>query len=318
MQTTDTQFGYVAIVGRPNVGKSTLLNRMLGTKLSITSRKPQTTRQQVLGIKTLSDVQVAYIDTPGLHKKINRRINTFMNQAAINALDGVDVVLFLVDGSASLYGTAESDSEESKLRRTSTCLSKDDRWILDMVKKVNKPVILAVNKVDKLKEKEQLLPFIEKLSAEFDFYKIIPISAKKDINVDELEAEIRQCLPDEMHMYPPEQLTNRNDRFVAAEMVREKLMRLLGQEIPYALTVSIEAFEEDEKIIKISAIIWVERDSQKSIVIGKGGALLKKVGEQSRRDMEQFFEKKVFLKTWVKVKSNWSDDDAALEQFGYK
>lgn len=274
------QFGFIAIVGRPNVGKSTLLNRLLGKKISITSKKPQTTRQRILGIKTVGDVQVAYVDTPGLHAHEKFAAHRHLNRAARAILQEVDAILFVVDVKA---------------------WESEDDWILEQLKGVGLPVILAVNKIDRLKNHTALLPFLENAAKRFDFKTIIPISAKNGDQVFVLEEEILKCLPEGMHGYPPDQWTDRNDRFMASEILREKCFRMLGEELPYAIHVTIDAFEEEANIIKIAAIIWVEKDSQKSIVIGKGGSRLKEIASKARLDMETYFEKKVFIKPWVKV-----------------
>ncbi len=293
------KFGYVALIGRPNVGKSTLLNRLLTKKLSITSRKPQTTRHRIMGIKTVDDVQIVFLDTPGIHQGEKKALNRYMNRAALAVLTEVDIVLFLVSGLA---------------------WTEEDAWVLKKLKTLNTPVpvILVINKVDKIKQREVLLPYIEARGAEYPYQAIIPISALKGEQVLELEKILLTTLPEEAHCYEPDELTDRSDRFVASEIVREKLMRMLGQEVPYDVAVTIEAFEESEKIIKIAANIWVEKEGQKAIVIGKDGEKLKTIGTEARLDMEKYFEKKVFLQTWVKVKSNWSDDEKALHQFGYQ
>ncbi len=289
--------GYVAIVGRPNVGKSTLLNQILGQKLSITSRKPQTTRHQILGIKTEGDLQTIYVDTPGLHKDQDKAINRYMNKAASSALRDVDMVVFIVDR------TAWTD---------------EDQIVFDKVQGVKCPVILAVNKVDQLEDKQSLLPHLAMLSEKMDFLEIIPISAEQGTNVERMEAIIGEQLPKSMHFYPEDQITDRSSRFLAAELVREKLMRNLGDEIPYGTTVEIEEFSRNERgILVISALILVERQGQKRIVIGDKGAKIKGIGRDARLDMERMFESKVMLNLWVKVRSNWSDDERALRSLGY-
>ena len=294
--TKESQSGYVAIVGRPNVGKSTLLNRILGQKISITSRKPQTTRHQILGVKTEGSQQVMYVDTPGLHKNQAQALNRYMNKAASSALKGVDLVVFVVDR---------------------TAWTEEDELVLEHVRGVNCPVLLAVNKVDLIKDKDQLLPQIESLAEKMPFTAILPISAKRADNVAELEQVILQYLPQGMHYFPEDQITDRSQRFLASELVREKLMRRLGQELPYQLTVEIEEFSFDGKTLHISALILVERDSQKQIIIGQGGQQLKAIGQDARLEMERIFESKVMLKLWVKVKSGWSDDERALKSLGY-
>lgn len=293
-----TRCGYVTIVGRPNVGKSTLMNRILGQKLSITSKKPQTTRHQILGIKTEAELQVIYVDTPGLHiDDKGRALNRYMNQAASDALRHVDLVVFLVDR------TAWTD---------------EDEIVLEKLRHARCPVILAVNKVDLLKDKSQLLPQLEELAQKREFVEIIPISAEKGLNVEALEAAVEGRIPEGVHLYPEDQITDRSSRFVAAEMVREKLMRNLGEEVPYGTTVEIEEFRYDEGLLTISALILVEREGQKKIVIGNKGEMLKVIGRDARRDMERMFDCKVMLNLWVKVKRGWADNERALHSLGYR
>lgn len=293
-----TRCGFVAIVGRPNVGKSTLLNQILGQKLSITSRKPQTTRHQILGIKTEGHDQVIYVDTPGLHKDDKgKALNRYMNQAASDALRYVDLVVFLVDR---------------------TKWTEEDDIVLEKLQYVKCPVILVVNKVDQLKQKDELLPQIESIAAKRDFIAIMPMSAKQGHNVDALEKLVSENLPEGPHHYPEDQITDRSSRFVVAEIVREKLMRNLGEEVPYGITVEIEAFEHDGQLLTISALILVERDGQKRIVIGDKGSVLKTIGRDARIDIEKMFECKVMLNLWVKVRRGWSDDERALRSLGYR
>jgi GTP-binding protein Era len=288
--------GYVAIVGRPNVGKSTLLNRLVGQKISITAHKPQTTRHRILGIKTTPSAQIVYVDTPGIHQGVAKAMNKYMNRAASSTITDVDVVLFLVDG---LKWTEE------------------DQLVLEQVKACQHPVILVVNKIDHITDKPRLLPHLEELSQKMDFAGIIPISALKGDAVEALEQQVIDQLPESPPFFPEEQVTDRSERFIAAELVREKLMRSLGQELPYATTVEIEKFEVVNGLRRIAAVIWVERDGQKAIIIGKQGQLLKRLGMQSRKDMEQAFGGKVYLQLWVKVKQGWSDDERALRSLGY-
>lgn len=292
----DPRCGYVALIGRPNVGKSTLLNRILGQKISITSRRPQTTRHRVLGIKTEAPVQTIYVDTPGIHAYNGRAINRHMNRAASSALQDVDVVVFLVEG----------------LRWT-----EDDDLVLEKLTNLECPVILAVNKIDLLDSKEALLPGLQALAERRVFHQIIPLSAQKGDNIQALEATISALLPVAPMMFPDDQVTDRSVRFLAAELVREKLFRMLGKELPYGLTVEIEQFRSEATITHIHALIWVDRKSQKHIVIGKQGRVLKEVGQQARRDIEEMIEKKVNLKLWVKVKEGWADDERALHSLGY-
>lgn len=296
MPVESKRSGFIAIVGRPNVGKSTLLNAILGQKLSITSRKPQTTRHQILGIKTEGEMQLVYVDTPGLHKKEVKAINRYMNKAATNALKDVDVVVFLVDR----YKWTE-----------------EDEWVLEKVKHAKCPVILAVNKVDKIQDKDSLLPCLATLSEKMDFTEIIPISASQRTNVDRLQNCVASLVPEGVHYYEEDQITDRSQRFLAAELVREKIMRQLGDELPYSMTVEIEEFVQEGTILHISALILVEREGQKKIVIGDKGAQLKVIGRDARLDMEKMFESKVMLKLWVKVKGGWADDERALRSLGY-
>ena len=292
----DFRCGYIALVGRPNVGKSTLLNRILGQKISITSRRPQTTRHRVLGIKSQPAAQLIYVDTPGIHDFSGRAMNRHMNRTASSVLQDVDVVVFLVDG---LHWTA------------------DDDLVLKKLGQITSPVILAVNKIDLLGNREELLPRLQALSEKHRFLHIIPISAGKGDNVGELEAAIERLLPLAPPLFPEDQVTDRSVRFLAAELVREKLFRKLGKELPYGLTVEIEQFKSDTNITHIHALIWVERKSQKYIVIGKQGRMLKEVGIEARRDIEVLIDGKVNLKLWVKVKEGWADDERALHSLGY-
>jgi GTP-binding protein Era len=288
--------GYVAIVGRPNVGKSTLLNHILGQKISITSRKPQTTRHQVLGIKTEGGHQIIFVDTPGLHKVETRAINRYMNRAASSAIADVDVIVFVVDR------TAWTDEDEMVLQR---------------VVSAGVPTILAVNKVDLLEDKRRMLPHLQDLEKKGDFAAIMPLSALQQHNVAELETEILKYLPRARHFFPEDQITDRSQRFLAAEIVREKIMRQLGDELPYAATVEIEEFKAEGGVLHISAVIFVERKGQKKILIGQGGARLRAIGTDARRDMEPLFDSKIMLRLWIKVKSGWSDDERALRSLGY-
>lgn len=290
--------GYVTIVGRPNVGKSTLMNRILGQKLSITSKKPQTTRHQIVGIKTEGELQVVYVDTPGLHlDDKGRALNRYMNRAASEALRHVDVIVFLVDR---------------------TAWTEEDEAVLEKLKFAKCPVVLAVNKVDLLKDKSVLLPQLEQLATKLDFAEIVPISAEKGHNVEHLEEVVERYIPEGVHLYPDDQITDRSSRFVAAELVREKLMRNLGDEVPYGTTVEIEEFGHDGGLLTISALILVEREGQKRIVIGNKGEVLKGIGRDARQDMERMFDCKVMLNLWVKVKRGWADNERALHSLGYR
>ena len=288
--------GFVAIIGRPNVGKSTLLNRIVGQKLTITSSRPQTTRHKILGIKTSQHGQVIYVDTPGLHRAGKSAINRYMNRTAKSALVDVDVVLWVIEA----------------LRWTD-----EDQDILAALSVTEAPVILVVNKVDKVSDKTALLPFLEELSHKREFRAVIPLSARGGDNVDRLETLAMNLIPEGEAFFPEDQVTDRSERFLAAELLREKLMRRLGEELPYAVTVQIEEFSEQNGVLHIHAVIWVEKESQKAIVIGKGGEALKEIGRRARIDMEQAFGAKVFLKTWVRVKESWSEDERLLRQLGY-
>jgi len=288
--------GYVAIVGRPNVGKSTLLNHILGQKISITSRKPQTTRHQVLGIKTEDAHQIIFVDTPGLHKEASKAINRYMNRAASSAIKDVDLVLFLVDR---------------------TAWTEEDQMVLEHIERSGLPTMLVVNKVDLLEDKAVLLPHLQQLAERGDFAAIVPLSALRQHNVEQLEQEILKYLPESDHFFPEDQITNRSQRFLAAEIVREKIMRQLGDELPYSMTVEIEEFGQEGDVLHISALIFVERKGQKKILIGEKGARLRSIGTEARTDMERLFDSKVMLRLWVKVKSGWSDDERALRSLGY-
>ena len=288
--------GYVAIVGRPNVGKSTLLNHLLGQKLCITSRKPQTTRHTLLGIKTEGDFQMIFVDTPGIHTNQERAINRVMNRSAASVIADVDVVIFVVDR----FEWSEADEYVAKY------LSNNDV-----------PLIVAVNKVDMIDDKEALLPHLKFLSSKVNAKEYIPLSALRRTNLDELEIKIKGYIPQKMHLYPEDQITDRSEKFLAAEIVREKITRQLGAEVPYQVTVEIEEFRAEKKITHISALILVERDGQKKIIIGTNGERLKKIGEQARADIESLLGCKVMLRTWVKVRSGWSDDERALRSLGY-
>ncbi|MCD2449075.1 MAG: GTPase Era [Methylicorpusculum sp.] len=288
--------GYVALVGRPNVGKSTLMNHLLGQKISITSRKPQTTRHRILGINTTDEGQAIYMDTPGMHNNEKKALNRYLNRTAESTLAGVDVVVWLIDGLA---------------------WQEYDDVIFAKLKQAGLPAILAVNKVDKVKDKDTMLAFFAEAQARFPFEHIVPISALKNTNLQMLESLIMKLLPERELIYPADQITDRPERFLCAEIVREKLTRRLGDELPYALTVEIERYEEHPTLSKIYAIIWVERNSQKSIVIGKQGEMLKNIGTDARHDIERLIGQKVYLQLWVKVKHGWSDNERALQSLGF-
>jgi GTPase len=288
--------GYVALIGRPNVGKSTLMNHLLKQKISITSRKPQTTRHRILGISTSEKGQVIYLDTPGMHHGEQKALNRYLNRTADTTLLGVDVIVWLIDG---------------------LVWHDYDGIILKKLEQVGLPVILAVNKVDKIKDKEAILAFFDEAQRRFPFECLLPISALKGINLEQLESTLLTLLPESELIYPEDQMTDRPERFLCAEIVREKLTRRLGDELPYSLTVEVERYEELPNITKIFIVIWVERDSQKSIVIGTDGEMLKKIGTDARLDMEKLIGQKVFLKLWVKVKKGWSDNERALLSLGF-
>lgn len=288
--------GYVAIVGRPNVGKSTLLNHLLGQKLCITSRKPQTTRHTLLGIKTEDEFQMIFVDTPGIHTNQERAINRVMNRSAASVIADVDVVIFVVD----------------RLE-----WSEADEYVAKYLSNNDVPLIVAVNKIDMIDDKEALLPHLNFLSSKVNAEELIPLSALRRTNLDELETKIKNYIPQKVHLYPEDQITDRSERFLAAEIVREKITRQLGAEVPYQVTVEIEEFRAEKKITHISALILVERDGQKKIIIGTNGERLKKIGEQARADIESLLGCKVMLRTWVKVRSGWSDDERALRSLGY-
>lgn len=295
---SDKQYkcGYIAIIGRPNVGKSTLLNNLLGLKLSITSRKPQTTRHQILGVKSVDQGQFIYVDTPGIHSGGKKAINRYMNKAATSVIHDVDVLLFLVQ--------ALKWSEE-------------DQMVLDKLEHVDAPVVLVVNKTDKIEDKDQLLPFLQEMNKKYSFSNIIPASAKKGTNLEQLEEIVLQLLPENPPFFDEEQFTDRSIRFLAAEIIREKLIRELGKELPYQTTVEIEKYTETEKLTEIHALILVETKGQKNIIIGNKGDRLKSIGTKARKDMEKLIDQKVFLKLWVKVKAGWSDSESALRSLGY-
>lgn len=288
--------GFVGIVGRPNVGKSTLLNRILGKKLSITSHKPQTTRHRILGLKTVGDVQTIYVDTPGFHTNPKQVLHRYMNKMVSYVISDVDIAIFVVD-----------------VKRW----TEEDEAVLEKLKHVDFPVILAVNKVDEIKNKETLLPLIQELSEKMNFASVIPISAAKGTNIEKLESEVVERLPENSHFYGDDQFTDRSEKFLAAEFIREKLTRCLGAELPYALTVDIESFKEDERLIEIHALILVDKGSQKQIVIGTKGKVLKEVGTLARLDIEALLGKKVLLRLWVKVKKGWADSERDLKSLGF-
>ena len=294
---TVSRCAVVAIVGRPNVGKSTLLNHLLGQKLSITSRKPQTTRHQLLGVKTDGDLQVIFVDTPGIHLGQSKAINRAMNKAAASAMTDVDMTLLLCDR---------------------TRWTDEDELALQMASEQSGPVALVVNKIDLLSDRNALLPFAAALSERCQFDAVLPVSALRQQGLETLNQYIDQHAPDGPHLFPDDQITDRSQRFMAAELVREKIIRQLGDELPYSSAVEIESFSEDARgVLHINALILVERAGQKKILIGESGERLKSIGAAARKDMERAFEAKVMLQLWVKVKSGWSDDLRALKTLGF-
>lgn len=291
-----TYCGFIAIVGRPNVGKSTLLNKILGQKISITSRKAQTTRHRIVGIHTEGAYQAIYVDTPGLHIEEKRAINRLMNRAASSAIGDVDLIIFVVEG---------------------TKWTEDDEMVLNKLRAAKAPVVLAINKIDNVKEKDELLPHITELSQKFDFVEILPISAQRGKNVHILQKIVRDSLREGVHHFPEEYVTDRSQRFMASEIIREKLMRFTGEELPYSVTVEIEQFKVNERgVYEINGLILVEREGQKKMVIGAKGQKIKTIGIEARADMERLFDAQVHLELWVKVKSGWADDIRFLRELG--
>ena len=288
--------GYVALVGRPNVGKSTLMNSILGLKLSIITAKPQTTRQRIAGIKTTARGQVIYIDTPGIHLAARRALNRYMNRIAQAAFHDVDLVLFVIEAGR---------------------WTKQDEHVARSLAGVDVPVILVINKVDLLADKGDLLRFVEEKVGAERFREVLMIAARTGDGVQDLQETVLGFLPFSRPFYDEDQFTDRSERFLAGELIREQLMERLHQELPYALTVEIEEFERTEGLLRIGAIVWVERDGQKQIVIGKGGQVLKQVGTRARHALQELLGEKVFLRLWVKVSRDWSDSERALRQFGF-
>ncbi len=288
--------GYIAIVGRPNVGKSTLMNQLIGAKVSITSRKAQTTRHRITGIQTVDDAQFIYVDTPGFQTRHSNALNNTLNKTVTNTLISADVILFLVE--AGTFGPA-------------------DQQVVDLLPK-DVPVLLVINKSDRVKDKAALMPFAQATAARHNFAAIVPVSAKLRFQLDALENEIKRFLPENAPIFGPDDITDRSEKFLASEIVREKLFRLVGDELPYTSTVLIEKFEQEGDLRRVFAAILVERDTHKSMVIGNKGARLKEVSTQSRLDMEKLFGGPVYLEIWVKVKSGWADNEAGLRAYGYE
>ncbi len=288
--------GYAAILGRPNVGKSTLVNHLLGQKLSITSRRPQTTRHRILGIKTTASYQVVYVDTPGIHHAPGRALGRYMNRAATGALDDGDVVVFMIEAGRWTEG---------------------DERVLRRLREAPAPIIVGINKVDRVADKAKLLPFLADVSQHTGCTNLIPLSARRGINTDVLETHIVEHLPRGEPLFPSDRLSDRSERFLSAELIREQLTSLLNQELPYRLSVEIERFSDGSNPVRVAAIVWVERRSHKAIVVGREGATLKKVGTRARRQIESMLDRRVHLDLWVKVKAGWSDDEQALNRMGY-
>ena len=290
--------GYVTLLGRPNVGKSTLLNRLVKQKISITANRPQTTRHSITGINTTDSFQIIYVDTPGFNNITNSSLNKRMNKTSRSSLFGVDCIVLMIGPK----GWTEAD-----------------KAVTDLLHSIKTPVFLVINKIDLLKDKNTLLPFIENSSAEtgIPFREIIPISAETGENVSSLEEKLLAMSPIQEKLFSDEQVTDKSDRFLAGELVREQIFRVIGKEVPYAVAVKVEKFKREGKLLRIEIIIWVEKKGQKAILIGKGGNQIKKIGTHARKAMENSFGTKVFLELWVKVRANWRDNEQALRSFGY-
>lgn len=288
--------GHVAVVGRPNVGKSTLINALVGFRVSIVSRRPQTTRHRILGISTVEGGQIVYVDTPGLHGKEPRAINRYMNRAARGALSEVQIGVLVIEAGA---------------------WREDDERAYRALVEAGVPRVLVINKVDRLKDKGALLPFIQQVMKDHDFLEVVPLSAQKRKGLEVLQKVLLKHLPEGEPLFEEDQVTDRSERFLCAELIREQLMRKLGDELPYATSVEIENWEEDGRMARIAAVIWVERDGQKAIVIGAGGEQLRQIGMDARIAMERLLDRKVFLQLWCKVREGWSDDEQVLQRFGY-
>lgn len=290
--SSNTRCGFIAIVGRPNVGKSTLLNHLLEQKISITSRKPQTTRHRITGIRTEDNIQYIYVDTPGLHKEQSKALNRAMNATVLDVLKDVDVVLFVVER---------------------LVFNEEDQMVLEALEKLTVPVLLLINKCDQIENRERLLPHIQRLSGLRDFAEIIPLAVLTGHNVETVQHCVAKYLPEGPFMFPEDQITDRSSRFLAAELIREKITRQLGDEVPYEVTVEIEKFAMEGSVLHIHGLILVDKEGQKQIIIGNAGDRLKSIGKAARLDMEQAFDSKVMLHLWVKVKSGWADDERALQ-----
>jgi len=300
-QATPYRSGSVAVIGRPNVGKSTLTNALVGAKVSIVSNRPQTTRHRLLGIASFPQGQIVLVDTPGLHREQGKfkasAMSRVMNRAARGSLEDVDAAVLVIEAGR---------------------WDEEDTLAYNVLSDAGIPVVLIVNKVDRLKDKSALLPFLAEVSQNRSFAAVHPVSALKRKGLESLVKDLLALLPEQPPMFGEDEITDRSQRFLAGELVREQLMRQLGEELPYATTVEIERFAEDGNLLRIGAVIWVEREGQKAIVIGKGGTRLKEIGAKARQQMERLFGAKVFLETWVRVREGWSDDEAALKAFGYE
>jgi len=294
--TPPSRCGYIAIVGRPNVGKSTLLNHLLHQKISITSRKPQTTRHRILGINSDEHHQCLFVDTPGLNAQFNKALNKVMNDTVFNVIKDVDLVLFVVE--RFIWNEA-------------------DQYVLDALANAKVPVLLIINKIDLVQDKTELLPHIAELAKKQEFAEIVPVSALGGHNLETIDNLVKALLPEGPFLFPEDQVTDRSSRFLAAELIREKVTRQLGDELPYEVTVEIEKFERVKSVMHIHGLILVDKKGQKRIVIGKDGERLKQIGSSAREDMETSFDSKVMLNLWVKVKSGWADDERALQSLGY-
>lgn len=293
--TTNTHCGFIAILGRPNVGKSTLMNHLLGQKISITSRRPQTTRERIVGVKTDGNHQMIFLDTPGVYASNQSEMDRCLQKTAVKTIGMVDLIVFVVE--ANQWKPA-------------------DQWILDHIKKSGFPVLLVINKIDKMDNREELLPFMEAMQGRLEAVDMIPVSALKSLQLDALQASLKSRLPEHPFCFPEDQITDRSDVFVMTETIREKVFRILGQELPYSTAVSIDKVEMVKKRRDIYATIWVEKDSQKAIVIGKKGDKIKNIGTQARADLETYFDGHVNLQLWVKVRRGWTKDPASLKEFG--
>ncbi|WP_027081341.1 GTPase Era [Luteimonas mephitis] len=301
MKPAPHRAGHVAVIGRPNVGKSTLVNALVGAKVSIVSNRPQTTRHRLLGIATFPEGQLLLVDTPGIHRGEGKQTSTamhrMMNRAARGALEGVDAAVLVVEAGR---------------------WDEEDTLAFEALREAGVPVVLAVNQVDRIRDKTALLPYLQAAAEGRDFAAVHPVSALKRKGLDSLVAALLALMPEQPAQYGEDEITDKSQRFLAGELVREQLMRQLGAELPYATTVEIESFTVDGTMLRIGAVIWVEREGQKAIVIGKGGARLREIGTKARQAMERLFDSKVFLETWVRVRAGWSDDEAALKTLGYE